>query len=48
MEYEITIKDENGNVVCDSVPFGEERLQTVSDAAGGLQDFIRKYKKKIE
>lgn len=45
-EFLLTIVDEDGKVVCKEVPFEEERLEAVSEAAGGLQDFIREYKKK--
>ena len=44
MEYELTIKDENGKIVCENIPIDEKRLEQVSIAAGGLQDYISKYK----
>lgn len=47
MEFRITIKDELGVVVCEEVPFDEDRLEDVSEAAGGLQDFVQEYKEKL-
>lgn len=46
-EFYITIEDEDGNIICQKVPFDEERLEAVSAAAGGLQDFVREYKDRM-
>ncbi len=45
-EFYISIEDENGNYLCRNVPFTEDKLVAVSEAAGGLSDFIREYREK--
>jgi hypothetical protein len=47
-EFYISIEDEDGIVVCQYVAISIEMLETVSNAAGGLEDLISEYNEKVK